>query len=36
MTSAPVSAEEYESISEKIGDHFDRVRSLLETETDDG
>lgn len=28
----PVSAEEFESMPEKIGRHFDRVRSLLAAE----
>jgi hypothetical protein len=28
-----VSAEEYESMDEKLGDHFDRVRGLLDAET---
>jgi hypothetical protein len=28
-----VSAEEYESMDEKLRDHFDRVRALLDDET---
>lgn len=31
----PVSDEEFDSMSERIGRHFDRVRELLERETDD-
>ena len=30
----PVSDEEFESMPERISDHFDRVRDLLEQETD--
>jgi hypothetical protein len=29
-----VSDEEFESMPERISDHFDRVRDLLEAETD--
>ena len=31
----PVSDEEFESMPERISQHFDRVRDLLEQETDD-
>ena len=31
----PVSDEEYESMPERISNHFDRVRDLLANETDD-
>ena len=31
----PVSGEEFESIPDRISSHFDRVRDLLEQETDD-
>ena len=31
----PVSDEEYESMPERIGSHFSRVRDLLEQKTDD-
>jgi hypothetical protein len=31
----PVSDEEFESTPERISQHFDRVRGLLEQETDD-
>ena len=31
----PVSDEEFESMSERISSHFDRVRDLVEQEADD-
>ena len=31
----PVSDEAYEEIRERIGEHFDQVRDLLENELDD-
>ena len=31
----PVSDDEFESMPERISQHFDRVRDLLEQETDD-
>ena len=31
----PVSDEEFESMPERISSHFDRVRNLVEQETDD-
>lgn len=31
----PVSDEAFESMPERIGEHFDRIRSLLERETED-
>lgn len=31
----PVSDEEFESMPERISQHFDRVRDLLDQETDD-
>ncbi|AKH97997.1 hypothetical protein [Halanaeroarchaeum sulfurireducens] len=32
----PVSDDEFESMAERIAQHFDRVRDLLERATDDG
>ena len=31
----PVSDEEFESMPDRISQHFDRIRALLEKETDD-
>lgn len=31
----PVSDEEFESMPQRIGSHFDQVRDLVEQETDD-
>ena len=34
-TERPVSEEEFESMPERVSQHFDRIRDLLEQETED-